>query len=56
MELIRNIVSKTYVDDEEKTLRILSLDAEKKNEAICDYTVSTDEEIVNLIHLGGIRK
>lgn len=56
MELIRNIVSETYVDDEEKTLRILSLDAEKKNEAICDYTVSTDEEIVNLISIGGIRK
>lgn len=37
-ELIKNILQKDIPDDE-KTLRILALDGEERNEELCDYTV-----------------
>jgi guanylate kinase len=42
--LIRDIIEEDY-DVEEKTLRILSIDAEKRNREICDYVVdNTDNQ------------
>lgn len=41
--LIREIVEEDY-PTEEKTLRILSIDAEKRNREICDYVVENDED------------
>ena len=37
-QLIREIIEDDY-DTSEKTLRILSIDAEKRNKQICDYVV-----------------
>ena len=37
--LIRDIIEQDY-SIEEKTLRILSIDAEKRNRQICDYAVN----------------
>ena len=37
-ELIQNIVEDDF-PAEEKTLRILSIDAEKRNRSICDYVI-----------------
>lgn len=39
-EIIKNIISRTNLTDEQKTLRILSIDAERKNKNICDYIIS----------------
>ena len=36
--LIRDIIEEDYTT-EEKTLRLLSIDAEKRNRAICDYVI-----------------
>ena len=38
-ELIHNVVEDDF-SAEEKTLRILSIDAEKRNQEICDYTIN----------------
>lgn len=51
--LIRNIVEEDFAP-EEKTLRILSIDAEKRNREICDYIVNNrknegTEKILQLI-------
>lgn len=35
---------------EEKTIRILSIEAEKKNEAICDMTVCVDGDLLSPVH------
>ncbi len=40
--LIRDIIEETY-SIEEKTLRILSLDAEKRNREICDYVIDNNK-------------
>lgn len=40
--IVRSIVS-SKMDDDEKTLRILSLSAEKKNKAICDYVIDNTD-------------
>lgn len=42
--LISSIVKDTTLDDEEKTLRLLSVDAEKKNENICDMVVQSTKD------------
>ena len=52
-ELIRDIVESDYTT-EEKTLRLLSIDAEKRNREICDYVINNTagdggEQIMNLI-------
>jgi guanylate kinase len=52
-ELIRNIVEDDFTA-EEKTLRILSIDAEKRNRPICDYVISNRngdgaEQILSLL-------
>lgn len=52
-ELIRDIVESDYTT-EEKTLRLLSIDAEKRNREICDYVIDNTngdggEQIMNLI-------
>lgn len=47
-ELVRAIVSDATLTEEEKTLRILSLDSEKKNELICDYQIDS-EEVANTL-------
>jgi guanylate kinase len=47
--LIRDIIEEDY-DVEEKTLRILSIDAEKRNREICDYVVdNTDDKGIERI-------
>lgn len=38
-EIISNIVKDKTLSDEDKTLRLLSVDAERKNELICDLSV-----------------
>ena len=46
------MLTKAGVPITEKSLRILSLEAEKKNEAICDYSFNAEkavEDIKNLI-------
>ena len=53
-ELIRDIVESDYTT-EEKTLRLLSIDAEKRNREICDYVIDNSksdgaEQILNLIY------
>ena len=40
-KLIADIITSDY-DTEEKTLRILSIDAEKRNRKICDYVIHND--------------
>lgn len=40
--LIKDIIEEDYTT-EEKTLRILSIDAEKRNRAICDYVVNNTD-------------
>ena len=52
--LIRDIIEEDYTT-EEKTLRLLSIDAEKRNREICDYVINnTDgngvQEVRNLVH------
>ena len=52
-ELIRDIVESDYTT-EEKTLRLLSIDAEKRNREICDYVIDNakgdgGEQIMKLI-------
>ena len=42
-EIVRSIVSDESLSDDEKTLRILSIEAEEKNEAICDYSFRTED-------------
>ena len=37
--MILDIIKSEYTP-EEKTLRILSIDAEKRNQEICDYTIN----------------
>ena len=61
-KLIADIIDSDY-DIEEKPLRILSIDAEKRNRKICDYVIHNDtiegervsgeEEIRRLILLEG---
>jgi guanylate kinase len=47
--LIRDIIEEDF-DVEEKTLRILSIDAEKRNREICDYIVdNTDDKGIDRI-------
>lgn len=51
--LIRDILEEDF-SVEEKTLRILSIDAEKRNREICDYVVDNSDEngmerILNLL-------
>ena len=41
--LIRDIIEEDYTT-EEKTLRLLSIDAEKRNRAICDYVVENTKQ------------
>lgn len=41
--IVKNIISDASLSDDEKTLRILSIEAEEKNEAICDYSFRTEE-------------
>ena len=51
-DLVMNIISDHSLSDKEKSLRILSLEAEKKNETICDFSFGTETavtEIQNLI-------
>lgn len=51
-DLVMNIISDTRLSDKEKSLRILSLEAEKKNKSICDFSFCTEDaanEIKNLI-------
>lgn len=43
MCMIRNIVSGTLPDDE-KTIRILSLDAERKNRELCDFAINNNDD------------
>lgn len=40
-KLIADIIDSDY-DTEEKTLRILSIDAEKRNRKICDHVIHND--------------
>ncbi len=47
-ELIRKILSKdTSIED--KTNRILAIDAENKNRLLCDSLITSEEELINLI-------
>lgn len=48
-----NSILKKDMPDAEKTLRIIALDAEKKNEGLCDYSVqfTTIDEVVNSIKM-----
>lgn len=46
VELVRAILEDD-VDTEEKTLRLLSIETEKKNEDLCDMTAGSAEEIAN---------
>ena len=53
--LIRDIVESDF-STEEKTLRLLSIDAEKRNREICDYAIDNNEDrgaelIRTLLHL-----
>lgn len=43
-DIIRSIVSDDSMTAEEKTLRLLSIDVEKKNEKICDKVYTADEK------------
>ena len=52
--LIRDILEENYSVDE-KTLRLLSIDVEKRNRAVCDYVVDNSkhtgvESILNLVN------
>ncbi len=52
-EVIRNILNKD-ISDEEKTLRILSIEAEKKNAALCDVVLNSnaskmDDYLTNMV-------
>lgn len=52
--LIRDIIEEEYTT-EEKTLRLLSIDAEKRNREICDYVIQNNkgdgaQQIMNLIY------
>lgn len=54
-DLILDIIKAEY-EPEEKALRILSIDAEKRNQEICDYTINNRrgngvKEIYNLLQL-----
>lgn len=40
--LISDIIESEHFSTEEKTLRILSIDAEKRNRKICDYVIDND--------------
>ena len=51
--LIKDIIEEDYTT-EEKTLRLLSIDAEKRNRAICDYVIDNTkldgaEQVMKLI-------
>lgn len=42
-ELVQSIISDSSLSEKEKTLRILSLEAEKKNESICDFSFESKD-------------
>jgi guanylate kinase len=44
VDIVRSIVSDNTMSDEEKTIRLLSVEAEKKNEKICDQVITAKEE------------
>lgn len=48
--LIKDILEQDY-SNEEKTLRILSIDAEKRNKQICDYVIKNDNALEGLQQL-----
>ena len=41
--IVADIISDDGYDKKEKTLRILSIEAEKKNQKLCDYIIQTDD-------------
>lgn len=47
-EMIMNIL-KMNISDECKTFRMMALDEEKKNEDLCDVSVSSAQELLNLL-------
>lgn len=55
--IIADIISEDGYEKKEKTLRILSIEAEKKNQKLCDYIIQTDNvnfavnEIIKLIDM-----
>lgn len=51
-DLVMNIISDNSLSNKEKSLRILSLEAEKKNQSICDFSFNPEDaadKIRNLI-------
>lgn len=53
ISIITNIVSDTSISEDEKVLRILSLEAEKKNAQICDYVIEVKEAAEKINSLFG---
>lgn len=51
MEQVTNIITDASLSDKEKTLRILSLEAEKKNESICDYAFDAESAAESVLNL-----
>ncbi len=49
-ELVADIIA-DKLTEKEKTLRILSLDAEEKNESICDFTFRTENAVKEIVKL-----
>ena len=45
MDCISNIIADKNLSDNEKTLRIMSLDAERKNETLCDFSVEKENAV-----------
>ena len=50
-ELVRDIISDVTLSEDEKALRILSLEAERKNESICDLSVATKDALQRILNL-----
>jgi len=50
-ELVQSIITDETLSEKEKTLRILSLEAEKKNEKICDFAFNAKETAENILNL-----
>lgn len=50
-KIIADIIADNSLNDREKTLRILSLDAERKNEDVCDISFESGEAVEGILTL-----
>jgi hypothetical protein len=49
--LVADVISDNQLSEKEKALRIMAMDAECKNETICDYSMESDSAVEQILGL-----